>query len=172
MVWCDGKFLEEEEFRVSPFDRALCHGFSLFETILAVDGKPRLLGEHLDRLRQGIERLGVASVGLSDSGLESVVVSLLAKNALEKGMARIRFTVSLGAGPMNRTDSGKAWAWMVATGITEDDTPILLTSAPWRHNAEGVLRGIKVGRLRREPCRYGYGEARGLRRNAFLQYFR
>ncbi len=145
MVWCDGIFLDEEEFRVSPFDRGLCHGFSLFETILAVDGNPRLLAEHLDRLRQGLERLGVVSVELADEGLKSVMISLLEKNGLSKGMARIRFSVSLGRGPINQTDSGEAWAWMVATSVQEDDTPIRLTSAPWRHNSESVLRGLKVG---------------------------
>ena len=145
MVWCDGKFLEEEEFTISPFDRGLCHGFSFFETILAVDGKPRLLTEHLDRLRQGLERLGVLSVELSDAGIEEVVVSLLERNDLDKGMARVRFSVSLGRGAVNRTDSGEAWAWMVATGVREAVTPIRLTSAPWRHNSESVLRGLKVG---------------------------
>jgi branched-chain amino acid aminotransferase len=145
MVWCDGKFLKEDEFKVSPFDRGLCHGFSFFETILAVDGRPRLLTEHLDRLRQGLERLGVLSVELSDSGLENVIVTLLEKNELSLGMARVRFAVSLGSGPINLTDSGATWAWMTATRVEADDIPLRLTSAPWRYSRESVLRGLKVG---------------------------
>lgn len=145
MVWCDGNFLEEDEFRVSPYDRGLCHGFSLFETILAVDGRPTLLTEHLDRLRQGLARLGVQSVELSDRGLEAVTISLLQRNGLEKGLARVRFSISLGNGPVNITDSTGAWAWMTAVRAEMIDTPVRMTSAPWRHNRESVLRGLKVG---------------------------
>lgn len=145
MVWCDGKFVEETEFRVSPFDRGLCHGFSFFETILAVDGKPKLLTEHLSRLQQGLARVGVNSVGLSKDGLEAAMILLLGRNGLEKGMAKIRLSVSLGRGPLDLADSGEAWAWMVATGVTEVPTPIRLTTAPWRLGSESVLRGLKVG---------------------------
>ncbi len=145
MVWCDGQFLEEGDFKVSPFDRSLCHGLSFFETILAVDGKPRLLLEHLDRLRGGLHRLGIVSVELSDTGLESVMVSLLKKNGLMSGNVRVRFSVSLGAGPINRTDGGEAWAWMTAVRAAEAPAGIRITDAPWKLNRDSVLRGLKTG---------------------------
>jgi branched-chain amino acid aminotransferase len=145
IVWCDGKFLRESEFRVSPFDRGLCHGFSLFETLLAVKGQPRLLRGHLDRLRSGLERLGVASVELSDDGLRKAMETLLEKNSLTIGMARLRFTVSLGEGPLNLTDSGQTWAWMTASPVADSPATVRMTSAPWRRDRENVLRGIKVG---------------------------
>lgn len=144
-VWCDGDFLPASEFRVSPLDRGLCHGMSVFETLLAVDGAPRLLEEHLDRLRSGLERLAVSSVELSGDGLRRAMVSLLEKNGLTHGMARIRLAVSLGAGPLNLADSGAAWAWMTATPVDEMPETVRVTTAPWRLDRENVLRGIKVG---------------------------
>jgi len=145
VVWCDGKFVEEREFMVSPFDRGLCHGLSFFETLLAVKGQPRLVREHLARLISGLERLGVNSVELSLEGLRQAMVALVERNGLEQGMARIRFAVSLGQGPLNKTDTGKAWAWMTASPVNKTVSDISMTVAPWRRDKESVLRGLKVG---------------------------
>lgn len=146
IVWCDGKFVDETEFRVSPLDRGLCHGLSLFETILAVDGQPRLLAEHLRRLKSGLRRLNVHSVEIEESGLRQVMVGLLKRNQLDHGMARIRFAISMGNGPMNLTDSGQAWEWMTAAaGVDSSESALRLTLAPWRKDNESVVRGLKVG---------------------------
>lgn len=144
-VWFDGKFLPVSEFRVSPFDRGLCHGMSVFETLLAVDGEPRLLNEHLDRLRSGLERLAVSSVELSGEGLRQAMITLLEKNGLSHGMARLRLAVSLGMGPLNLIDNGAAWAWMTATPVDAMPDAVRITTAPWRRDRENVLRGLKVG---------------------------
>lgn len=145
IVWCDGKFIAENEFTVSPYDRGLCHGLSLFETLLAVDGRPRLLREHLVRLRGGLERLGVNSVALDEAGLGNAIASLLERNGLEKGMARVRISLSLGKGPLDRLDNGTAWAWMTAAAVERGSVDIRMTLAPWRRDKESVLRGIKTG---------------------------
>ena len=145
IVWCDGKFLPEAEFTVSPVDRGLCHGLSLFETLLAVNGTPRLLREHLARLQGGLERLGVNRVALDADGLGHAMATLLERNGLGKGMARVRLSISLGKGPLDRTDNGSAWAWMTAAPAGETPHAIRLTTAPWRRDKESVLRGIKTG---------------------------
>ncbi len=144
-VWCDGDYLPISEFRVSPFDRGLCHGMSVFETLLAVDGQPRLLNAHLARLRGGLDRLAVSSVEISGTGLRRAMVGLLEKNGLTHGMARIRLAVSLGSGPLNQIDSGSAWAWMTAMPVDETPATVRITDAPWRRDSENVLRGLKVG---------------------------
>lgn len=144
-VWCDGNFIHEKDFRVSPYDRGLCHGFSLFETLLAVGGKPKMLPEHLVRMRAGLQRLGVESVELDVTGLDSVMQSLLERNGLLEGVARLRFTLSFGEGPMNQTDSGRAWAWMTASKATAPVGALRVNEAPWRKDTESVTRGLKVG---------------------------
>jgi branched-subunit amino acid aminotransferase/4-amino-4-deoxychorismate lyase len=145
IVWRDGKFLEEADFLVSPIDRGLCHGLSLFETILAVDGQPRLLAEHLRRLKSGLVRLNVHRVEIDVPGLHHAMVELLERNYLDRGMARIRFAISMGEGPMNLTDSGRAWAWMTVSKVDPSEVDLRLTLAPWRKDNESMLRGLKVG---------------------------
>lgn len=145
IVWCDGKFIDETEFRISPSDRGLCHGLSLFETILAVDGQPRLLSQHLKRLKNGLLRLNIQSVEIEESGLEQVMIGLLKRNQLDSGMAKIRFAISMGVGPMNLTDSGQAWEWMTASQVEPFEESLRLTIAPWRKDNESMLRGLKVG---------------------------
>lgn len=145
IVWCDGKFVEETEFRVSPSDRGLCHGLSLFETILAVDGQPKLLTEHLRRLKSGLLRLNIHNVEIEEPGLRQVMVGLLKRNGLDTGMARIRFAISMGLGPMNLTDSGQAWEWMTASRVEPTEESLRLTLAPWRKDNESMLRGLKTG---------------------------
>ncbi|MFM2197431.1 MAG: hypothetical protein RLZZ505_863 [Verrucomicrobiota bacterium] len=144
-VWCDGNFIPTGEFRISPFDRGLCHGMSVFETLLAVKGRPRLVAAHLARLRSGLDRLAVSSVEVSDSGLYRAMVGLLEKNRLTQGLARIRLAVSLGTGPLDLIDSGTAWAWMTATPVDESPETVRMTAAPWRKDRDNVLRGLKVG---------------------------
>lgn len=145
IVWCDGKFIDETEFRISPSDRGLCHGLSLFETILAVDGQPRLISEHLRRLKSGLVRLNVHGVEIDESGLQQVMAGLLKRNQLDNGMAKIRFAVSMGKGPMNLTDSGEAWEWMTVSHVEPTEESLRLTLAPWRKDNESMLRGLKVG---------------------------
>ena len=163
-VWCDGDFIPVSEFRVSPLDRGLCHGMSVFETLLAVDGEPRLLRAHLDRLRGGLDRLAVSSVEVSGTGLRRAMAGLLEKNGLSRGMARIRLAVSLGPGPLNLIDSGAAWAWMTAAPVDESPETVRVTTAPWRRDRESVLRGLKVGNYAEHLIaldmarREGYGE--------------
>lgn len=144
-VWCDGRFIDELQFKVSPADRGLCHGLSLFETLLAVDGKPKLLSEHLERLREGLRRLGVDSVELDDLGLHSVMESLLQRNGLLEGLARLRFSLSFGEGPLNQTDSGKAWAWLTVSRAKPTQEAVKVNEAAWRKDPESVMRGLKVG---------------------------
>ena len=45
---------------VSALDRGLHFGDGLFETIACVDGRPRFLPLHLERLAFGCERLQIA----------------------------------------------------------------------------------------------------------------
>jgi branched-subunit amino acid aminotransferase/4-amino-4-deoxychorismate lyase len=144
-VWRDGKFLEEGEFRISPHDRGLCHGLSLFETILAVNGEPKLLSEHLKRLKSGLLRLNVRRLEIDDYALRDAMVELLRRNDLTNGMARIRFTLNMGDGPMDVIDSGQSWQWITASRYEPSEVRMRLTLAPWKKDHQSMLRGIKMG---------------------------
>ena len=53
--WVDGEPRDD----VPAADRGLHYGDGLFETLAVVDGRPQLLDHHLERLREGCQRLGL-----------------------------------------------------------------------------------------------------------------
>ncbi len=142
IVWKNGEFGEDADFRISPFDRGLCHGLSLFETVLAVDGEPRLLEEHEERLRAGFVKLGVDVEIPGADELRRVMVELLERNGLSKGLARIRYAVSLGEGGLDELGGGRSWAWMTASGVIADGKALRVMKAL---KGRGVLDGLKTG---------------------------
>jgi len=92
-----------------------------------------------------LERLGVNSVELDEKGLAQAIATLLERNGLSEGMARVRLSLSLGKGALDRTDNGTAWAWMTAAPVDAGVGSVRITLAPWRRDKESVLRGIKTG---------------------------
>ena len=50
IIYLDGRFVPEEEARVSVFDHGLLYGDGVFEGIRAYNGKIFRLDEHLARL--------------------------------------------------------------------------------------------------------------------------
>jgi len=84
---------------VSVFDRALQFGEGVFETIACLNGRPRFLPLHLERLEYGCERLGIqppvqeeiaAEIRGLVSGVERSIVKLLVTggDAVARGYAR------------------------------------------------------------------------------------
>jgi 4-amino-4-deoxychorismate lyase len=84
---------------VSVLDRGLQFGEGVFETIACLNGRPRLLPLHLERLEFGCERLGIQPPGQEEitaeilglvSGIERAIVKLLVTGgeALARGYAR------------------------------------------------------------------------------------
>ncbi len=146
VVWSEGKFIEEEEFRVSPRDRGLCHGLSIFETVLAYLGRPKFIDHHLNRLAGGLVRLGVNPSNFCLDRIPPAMRKLLELNDELEGLARIRLTISLGRGPLNNINSGASWIWMTSSPVDRSEGHGLnLTIAPWKKNTSGVLNGLKLG---------------------------
>jgi len=55
VVWVNG----QPDGELSPIERGLHYGDGLFETIATLEGRPRLLDLHLERLKGGCARLGI-----------------------------------------------------------------------------------------------------------------
>src|SRR5690606_7573280 len=91
-VWCNGEFVEGP-LAVSASDRGLTNGLGLFETLLARDGRPVVLEMHLERMRNGAERLGWRTEGLHSTLIEEAIRGLLEKRDLKHGRARIRIAL-------------------------------------------------------------------------------
>lgn len=145
IVWRDGVFLPKSEFTISPMDRGLCHGLSLFETLLVVNGQPQLFDEHIERLLDGFDKLGLEADAKTYYGLRSSMVALMEKNALNDGRARLRLSVSFGEGALNDLSGKHLWAWMTAHALDLCAESIRIVTAPWKKAHKGILCGLKSG---------------------------
>ena len=64
--WCNGRWLAEAGFAAGAGERGLLHGLGLFETLLAVNGEPRLVAEHLERIDRQVSLVDSVITALSD----------------------------------------------------------------------------------------------------------
>ena len=58
-IWLNGKIVEEEQATISPFDHGYLYGLGVFETFRTYDGHPFLLGDHIERLHEALEEMGI-----------------------------------------------------------------------------------------------------------------
>ena len=117
-VFLNGRFVSQDEARVSAFDAGVQHGVGLFETMLGGTGGDSADGdgarawvfrleEHLERLISSARELGL-SEGLRAPGLAEAVLSTVEKSGLAR--ARIRLTVTGGdLNLLGRAGAGAEW---------------------------------------------------------------
>ncbi|ALC15842.1 branched-chain amino acid aminotransferase/4-amino-4-deoxychorismate lyase [Desulfuromonas soudanensis] len=93
IVNIDGRFVAEEEARISIFDGAVRFGDSLFETLKAKEGRIFFLEYHLDRIELSARLLGFPCD-------RAAARSALQESAARLGapVARLRLTLTRGAG--------------------------------------------------------------------------
>ena len=94
-IYRDGKFVSEEEAAVSPFDRGFLYGDGLFETLRCYDGKMFRFDRHIERLRSGLERLGIP-LSVNEAEFAAVLRELMKRNNVANGVARIIVTRGVG----------------------------------------------------------------------------
>jgi D-alanine transaminase/branched-chain amino acid aminotransferase len=90
-VYLNGAILPAEEASISPFDVGLLRGYAVFDLLQTIEGKPLMLAEHLQRLRNSAGTLGL-KVPLSDAEITGVIEELLARNGHEEATVRIVLT--------------------------------------------------------------------------------
>ena len=89
-VVINGFFFNETK-GVSLSNRSFKYGDSLFETIRLVDGAPVFLGNHYERLKQGVGKLKMGEVPFANiTVLEELITKLAGENGItEGGVARL-----------------------------------------------------------------------------------
>jgi branched-chain amino acid aminotransferase len=97
IIYFDGKFVPEEEARVSVFDHGLLYGDGVFEGIRAYHGRVFKLKEHIDRLYESAQSIDLR-IELSKEEMEKVVLDSLRANNLTEGY--IRLVVTRGKGDL------------------------------------------------------------------------
>lgn len=88
----NGELVNEDAAQVSFRNKDVQLGLSVFETMLAIDGEIKGFDLHMDRLQDGLERLGVGMMEVDFLGLLENVRTLLAANDLNDGRAKVRIT--------------------------------------------------------------------------------
>ena len=94
-VYLNNEFVEDDQARVSVFDRGFLFGDGVFETIRVYDSHLLFLNRHLQRLHQSCEWLGL-SLPNPQPNWGILLQELIERNDLSHSMVRI--TLSRGVG--------------------------------------------------------------------------
>ncbi|APT44558.1 aminodeoxychorismate lyase [Bacillus safensis] len=97
IIYLNGQYIEEKDATLSPFDHGFLYGIGVFETFTSLAGKVFLLDWHLERLNQSLRDLCIEST-IEKPFVLDIIHTLLNKNQIAGGHARIRLNVSAGRG--------------------------------------------------------------------------
>jgi branched-chain amino acid aminotransferase len=144
-VWLDGRLLEAKHASVSVADHGLTVGDGVFETMAVRDGVPFALTRHLERLARSADLLGLAPPPADE--LRLAVAELLAAEGggLAGGPARLRITITGGAGPFG-SERGDAPATVLVTVSAGTPWPATadVVVVPWTRNENAPTTGAKT----------------------------
>lgn len=96
-VYFNGDFMDKDAVSISPDDRGFVFGDGVYEVVRAEDGALFRLGAHRRRLRQSLQ--GIELHGIDTETLWDRVRSLLPRNDLEEGHAKVYLQITRGAAP-------------------------------------------------------------------------
>lgn len=97
VIYLDGKYVPEEEAKVSVFDHGFLYGDGVFEGIRAYRGKVFKLDEHVRRLYESAKSI-MLDIPESYEEMKEVTLETIRRNKLED--AYIRIVVSRGYGDL------------------------------------------------------------------------
>ena len=97
IIYLNGRFVQEEEAKISVFDHGLLYGDGVFEGIRSYNGRVFKLREHLERLYESAKSI-LLQVPLDLQQLEEVTLETLRRNNLRD--AYIRHVVTRGTGDL------------------------------------------------------------------------
>lgn len=97
VIYLDGKFVPEEEAKVSVFDHGYLYGDGVFEGIRAYHNRVFKLKEHIDRLYESAKTI-MLEIPMSKEEMAEVVIETCRRNQIRDGY--IRLVVSRGKGDL------------------------------------------------------------------------
>lgn len=90
-IYLNGSIVPADQAAISPFDIGLLRGYAVFDLLRTVDGRPFLLDEHLQRLRESAQHLNL-TVPDSDEHIAAVIDELLDRNGHSEATVRLVLT--------------------------------------------------------------------------------
>ncbi len=148
IIYLDGKFVPEEEAKVSVFDHGLLYGDGVFEGIRAYNGRVFRLTEHLVRLYNSAKAI-LLEIPLTISEMEEAVLETLRRNGLRDAYIRLVVTRGKGDLGLDPKKCDKPTIFIIADAITlyPEETyknGLRLVTVPTRRNApEAINPNIK-----------------------------
>ncbi len=97
IIYIDGKYLPDDQAKISVFDHGFLYGDGVFEGIRAYNGRIFRLKEHLDRLYDSAKTIDLQPP-LSKEEMTEVICEVLRRNKLTN--AYIRPIISRGVGDL------------------------------------------------------------------------
>jgi branched-chain amino acid aminotransferase len=116
IFYVDGQFVPSDEATIPIDDLALLRGYGIFDFLKTYRGKPIFLGEHIERLQQSAEQIGL-DLPWSRRELTNIVMQTLDKNNLPE--SNIRMVVTGGSSPDFITPQGKPRLLVLVTPLAE-----------------------------------------------------
>jgi 4-amino-4-deoxychorismate lyase len=138
MLWRDGVAQPSD----ARLDRGLEFGDGLFETIAVIEGRPRLLERHLERLALGCARLGIEVPPCAPLGDELVA----AARRPGTGLLKLLVTRGDGGGGYGADPAARARRWLAALPARE---------RPPVYARDGVAVRLLATRLAEQPLLAG-----------------
>ncbi|HHI03178.1 MAG TPA: hypothetical protein ENL22_06625 [candidate division Zixibacteria bacterium] len=137
----NGKAVPNSQAKISVFDNSLFYADGLFETLMAIGGKPVFLDDHLRRLEKGADLIGI-KLPVSIETISRWIVGANKKN--EAPVKKIRVTVTAGDSAFW---AGKKSAPRIIIIVTEYELPtkpFRLTVSPFRVDGRSPFRNVKT----------------------------
>ncbi len=136
VVYLNGRYVPERKAGISPLDRGFLFADAIYEVVRYDRGRAYRLGEHLARMREGLEAI---RINATPDFFEAVGQRLLAENGLADRDAFVYAQVSRGAAPRYHAFPPEGTAPTVFAFAREVDPPpppdggkaILLTDERW-----------------------------------------
>ncbi|GAV24477.1 branched chain amino acid aminotransferase [Carboxydothermus islandicus] len=117
LIYLDGKFVPEEEAKVSVFDHGLLYGDGVFEGIRAYHNRVFKLKEHIDRLYESAKAI-LLEIPLTKEEMTEVVLETMRKNNLREGYIRLVVTRGKGDLGLDPRKCPKATVFCIGSSIT------------------------------------------------------
>src|SRR5580765_1685991 len=99
-VYIDGKYLDEQDAKISVFDHGLLYGDGIFEGIRAYNGRVFKLKEHIDRLFYSAKAI-LLTIPMSHGEIARAVVATCRQNKVHNGYIRLVVTRGVGTLGLN-----------------------------------------------------------------------
>ena len=115
-IYLDGKFVKEEEAKISVFDHGLLYGDGVFEGLRSYNGKIFKLDEHLIRLYNSAKAI-LLEIPLKFDEFKKVVIETVKKNNLKDSYIRIVVTRGVGDLGLDPRKCPKPTIFVIASRI-------------------------------------------------------